>query len=67
MNLKPTEVTDPEGNPVEAYIATCPENVCNNDTFRIFVIHGQNHLMCTKCNTSFCQGGNCSENSCNKD
>jgi hypothetical protein len=48
----------PKGGKAEVALeAYCEE--CGNNTFRILIIHGHNHLNCSNCNTSFCQNGCC--------
>lgn len=55
MNTSPITVTDGKGGKKPALLVTCPE--CGEDLFNILVIDGHNHLQCSECNTSFCQGG----------
>ena len=55
MDTEPITVQDNKGNSVLAFKATCPD--CGNDQFMILIINGHNHLQCTDCNVSFCQGG----------
>lgn len=57
MKTKTVIVTDEDGNPKEATMPVC--EVCNGDTFHLFVVAGHNHLQCANpiCNESYCQGG----------
>jgi hypothetical protein len=55
MELVRCSVMNLEGQMKPAHKAVCPD--CKNDSFMILVIKGHNHLECTKCKTSFCQGG----------
>lgn len=56
MKTESVTVEDTLGNKQEAVKVICPN--CHGDTFSLFVL-GQthNHLLCVKCNTSYCQGG----------
>jgi len=59
MDTQQTEVTDMFGAKVSADLVICPE--CQNDGFHLFVIGtNHNHLQCSACGKSFCQGG-CAE------
>lgn len=55
MELEACQAKDIDGNVVNAQKAVCPQ--CNCDRFMILVINGHNHLQCTSCEESFCQGG----------
>jgi tRNA(Ile2) C34 agmatinyltransferase TiaS len=55
MELVSCQAKDAAGHVVAAHKAVCPD--CKGDKFMILVFNGHNHLQCTKCNTSFCQGG----------
>jgi formate dehydrogenase maturation protein FdhE len=49
------EARDGSGEKTEALLAICPE--CEGESFSIIVINGHNHLQCSLCETTFCQGG----------
>ena len=52
---------------VPAQMAICDQ--CNGNTFLNLVINGHNHLECTSCGTSYCQGGcdhGCKDDSCDR-
>lgn len=52
---------------IPAQMVVCEQ--CSQSTFRIFVINGHNHLECTTCGTSYCQGDcnhGCKDDSCDQ-
>ena len=55
MNLQPITVSDNKGGHTNAHKAVCPK--CSFDAFMILIINGHNHLQCTQCMESYCQGG----------
>lgn len=57
MITEPTIIKDLKGNEVQGHVAKC--EVCNGDTFHLFVVNGHNHIQCANpiCNESYCQGG----------
>jgi hypothetical protein len=49
-------IADKHGNEREALMLTCP--LCGYSSFHAFVVGAShNHLQCTHCTASFCQGG----------
>ncbi len=54
MNLIPIQVIGNDQKLVPAQMVECDQ--CFQSTFRILVINGHNHLECTTCGTSYCQG-----------
>jgi len=54
MNTKDVSVTDIGGRTVPALLIVCPK--CSNSTFQIFAIGKHQHLQCTQCDESFCDG-----------
>ena len=55
MNLIDIQVRGNDQKVIPAQMALCDK--CKGRTFLILVINGHNHLECTTCGTSFCQGG----------
>lgn len=57
MNLVQTTITDNTGKTSSAHVAKC--NVCDSDTFHIFVVNGHNHIQCANpvCAETYCQAG----------
>jgi transposase-like protein len=55
METRDTVVTDQAGMAVLAKVVACPK--CGNDAFNIFIVGEKHqHLQCTKCQESFCDG-----------
>lgn len=57
MDTKQVKVEARDGSKevTDALLVICPQ--CSGDSFKIFVVHGHNHLQCATCNETFCQGG----------
>jgi hypothetical protein len=60
MTTKEVSVVDNRGIMVTALLMICDN--CGGESFHIFVVptpetKGHNHLQCTGCGESFCQGG----------
>jgi hypothetical protein len=56
METKDVKVTDKFGEEIPAELIICPE--CRGEEFNIYTIGANhNHLQCTACGRSFCQGG----------
>lgn len=71
MNLIDIKVTDKYQKVTPAQMVACEQ--CHQSTFRILVINGHNHLECTTCGESYCQGGcdhgcdhGCKDDSCDQ-
>lgn len=44
-----------DGGTVRAEVIICPK--CKSDTFHVYVLEGgHNHLQCTECDESYCDG-----------
>jgi hypothetical protein len=55
MNSREVEVLDADGNTTRATLIVCPE--CGGLHFAIFVVGAAHqHLQCSECGTSFCDG-----------